>query len=127
MTLGLPARIRRVDRPVRGALALTLTKDGERFVLLACCRPEASGLAIVDERPRGLPADGFTSLLRRKLVGAAVVDVRGRGASTEIAIAAEEGPLRLTIEPGGLGGSVALLDGNGRILLSAGKARSEPG
>ncbi len=124
--MSLPARIRRIDRPARGAIAISLTGAGERFVLLASCRAAAAGAAIVDDRPRGAPADGFTSMLRRKLVGATVTAIRGAGGTTELAVLSDEGPLRLVLAPGGPDGAIALYDESGKARLSAGRIGEAP-
>lgn len=119
--MSFPARIRRIDRPARGVIAISLSGAHGRFVLLVSHRAEAPGAAIVEDRPRGAPADGFTSMLRQKLVGAAVTEVRGAGGTTEIALLSDEGPLRLVLATGGPSGSLALYDEAGRPRLSSGK------
>jgi predicted ribosome quality control (RQC) complex YloA/Tae2 family protein len=118
----LPARIVRVDQPVRGVLALGLSIPGERAALLVSARPGAAGVGLVRERPRGAPADPFTSLLRRAIVGAELHAIRRRGAALTLSLHGAGGSLALWIAPLGRSGAIALVDETGRPKLGAGPA-----
>jgi predicted ribosome quality control (RQC) complex YloA/Tae2 family protein len=118
----LPARITRLDQPLRGVLALSLSSPGDRAVLLVSVRPGASGVGLVRERPRGAPADAFTSMLRRKVVGAELGAIRLAGHTFVLELVGLDGPLHLRAAPLGRTGAFALGDGDGRVRLAAGPA-----
>ncbi len=101
-------------------LALSLGSEQGRFVLLASVRREAPGAGIVDDRPRGAPADGFTSSLRHALVGASVVEVRAARGTVAIAVRTDDGPRTLVLAAGGAEGAIALLDATGAPRLARG-------
>lgn len=66
------SRVRRVDEPEPGLLCLTLSRPGEREVLLVATTPPG-GVGLVPERPRGAPASAFVQRLRRS-IGNAVLE-----------------------------------------------------
>jgi len=69
-------KVQRVDRPRPELLALSLYGAGRRLVLLVHMGPERVDLGVVDERPRGAPADGHVRQLRKRLVGARLRSLR---------------------------------------------------
>lgn len=75
-------RIVRVDRPLPGLFALTMSRSSGREVLLIAAGPPRTrcAWALVPERPRGEPADAAVRVLRQAIEGAEITGMfDGRG------------------------------------------------
>lgn len=76
------ARVRRLDSPEPGLLALTLFTPELRTVLLLRVTGDRLGVGLVADRPQGLPATSFVQKLRKELENARVQGFERRDAST---------------------------------------------
>lgn len=114
----LGARIRRVDGPARGRLAVTLGGAERREVLVAHTAPEGRGVALCPERPRGDPATSFVRKLRKELAGGKVAAVVSRPGVFGLCVRRGDGARTLILELDGRGNAI-LLDEGDRILAAA--------
>ncbi len=112
------ARVRRVDVPEPDLVALTLAIGRERTsTLILSASEQAPGIGLVDERPRGAPAGSFAQLLRKHLVGAAIVASSSPGQDHVIlGFVRGEERASLQISVRRRAGAVVLLDADGRAL-----------
>ena len=112
------ARVRRVDVPEPDLVALTLAIGRDRTsTLILSASEQAPGIGLVDERPRGAPAGSLAQLLRKHLVGAAIVAATSPGQDHVIfgfARGAERASLHVSVRR--RAGAVVLLDVDGRAL-----------
>ncbi|MFW6051381.1 MAG: NFACT RNA binding domain-containing protein [Myxococcota bacterium] len=69
------ARVRRVDVPERHLVALSLARPGGRKEVLVVCPGARPVVGLVDERPRGAPAEGFARTLRRRIGNSVVTAI----------------------------------------------------
>jgi len=120
----LGARVQRVDTPTESQVVLGLrwrTDEGHARGHLVL---EPSGPALVDERPRGAPVDGFGKRLRNLLEGARLVAVERRGAAWRLGLdrGRDASRLWLTHEKGSPVGR----DADGRPLAGRHRLAAEP-
>jgi predicted ribosome quality control (RQC) complex YloA/Tae2 family protein len=69
-------RIRRIDMPTPSMLALTVSGPAVAGTLLLRAEPRNVALGLVEDRPTGPPAAGFTTFLRKHIEGLSVTGVR---------------------------------------------------
>jgi predicted ribosome quality control (RQC) complex YloA/Tae2 family protein len=101
------ARVRRVDRPERDLVALTLSLEDAAGlhateVLLVSSAPARGGVGLVDARPSGAAADAWCRLLRKHVEGAVIVGAAREGDALRVRL--RRGPERvaLRLAPGTL-------------------------
>ncbi len=90
-------RVQRVDGPAPGTVALQLYHPdvGRRILVL-----EPGTARWHQERPRGLPADGFVRRLRKLLIGATVVRLERERAGPRVVLRGRDSDVVLTVEDG---------------------------
>jgi predicted ribosome quality control (RQC) complex YloA/Tae2 family protein len=103
----LGARVRRIDRPERDLVALTLSReDGAgghvTEVLLLSSAPSRAGVGLVAERPAGAPADAWCRLLRKHVEGAAIVGAEREGDALRVRLRRGPEHVALHLAPGAL-------------------------
>ena len=85
----------RVDGPWPGLLAIRLRRRPPPAVLLLGYGDGSRGVGLVEDRPRGRPADGFVQALRRHLLGARWVGLDAVPGGWDVAF--ERGGVRLVL------------------------------
>src|SRR5690606_34900368 len=85
------------------------------------------GVGLLAERLAGQEASPFTTLLRRKLVGARLVSLGLVGRATLLGLATKEGPFTLLVAPEGPEGAIRLCDAEGKVHVGRGRAQPANG
>jgi predicted ribosome quality control (RQC) complex YloA/Tae2 family protein len=113
------ARVRRVDRPARGLLALTLdpAPGGDARVLVIGLDRAARGVGLVDERPPGPPATGFVTQLRAAIEGARIVGAAVEGRTLGIDLRRGDEVATLSVRLDGARGAIAVRDADDCVRL----------
>ncbi|MBW2460133.1 MAG: DUF814 domain-containing protein [Deltaproteobacteria bacterium] len=118
MTVLVGRRIRRIDLPHRHLLALTIGGAGGQSVLVYRLEGSPRGAGVVDDRPRGDPANAFTQRLRKLVGGAVLTDAKtGPGHRVVLTLRRGDGTKTLLLRPARDGG-VWVLDEELRLLAA---------
>ena len=120
------ARVRRIDAPWDDLLAITVTGEHVRGVLVAGLDPRARGIGLCETRPRGKPATGFVQALRRRLEGARLRSLHDEGSIVQLELERGGATWRLELWLEGAEGNVVLYDTGGAVTHSLRRARSRP-
>lgn len=117
------ARVRRVDAPEPGLLALSLYTPDLRVVLLLRVAGEPIGVGLVAERPHGQPANSFVQKLRKELENGRILAFEElEGNALALAIVRSELTTRLQCD---FARGAFVLERDGKILIrSVAGARS---
>lgn len=110
-------RVRRADRPSPEVVAITLGGRGGQDVFVASVAPDARGVGLVTERPRGDAADAFARKLRKEIAGAVVSAVETSGSALVLRVVRGDAPRALVVELDGPG-NVLLLDEADRVVIA---------
>jgi len=114
------ARVRRLDSPEAGLLALSLFTAELRAVLLLRVSGERVGAGLVAERPQGLPATSFVQKLRKELENARISAFEQPDASTlSLLLTRSEQSTRLVCD---FARGAFVLEREGKILIRTGPA-----
>jgi predicted ribosome quality control (RQC) complex YloA/Tae2 family protein len=116
------SRVRRLDMPLGDVLAITLATAHGKEVLVARLSGNPRGIGLVDERPKGAPANAFVQRLRKLLEGSAVergVAFGRDGARLDLVRGDER--VRLFLAPGAEAWRIAVVADDDRVLASAGR------
>jgi predicted ribosome quality control (RQC) complex YloA/Tae2 family protein len=112
------ARVRRLDSPEPGLLALSLFTPELRAVLLVRVAGDRIGVGLVAERPQGLPATSFVQKLRKELENARISAFEQSDASTlSLLLTRSEQSTRLVCD---FAHGAFLLEREGKILIRSG-------
>jgi predicted ribosome quality control (RQC) complex YloA/Tae2 family protein len=112
------ARVRRLDSPEAGLLALSLFTAELRAVLLLRVTGERIGAGLVAERPQGLPATSFVQKLRKELENARIRAFEQPDASTlSLLLTRSEQSTRLVCD---FARGAFVLEREGKILIRTG-------
>ncbi|RLB52596.1 MAG: hypothetical protein DRJ42_14415 [Deltaproteobacteria bacterium] len=124
MTVLIGRRLRRIDLPHRDLLALTIGGAGGQSVLVYRLDGSPRGAGVVDDRPRGDPANAFTQRLRKLVGGAVITDAKtGPGHRVVLTLRRGDGAKTLLLRPARDGG-VWVLDEELRLLAAGPGGRS---
>lgn len=115
------ARVRRVDAPSGDLVAVTLARPGGRKEVLVLSTGPHVGAGLVDERPRGAPAEGFARTLRREIGNATVRDsarIAGDGGTASVRVGLDRGDAPRSLVLDATAGDVWLLNERGAVIGS---------
>lgn len=112
------ARVRRLDAPEPGLLALTLWTPELRAVLLLRVAGEPIGVGLVADRPHGQPANSFVQKLRKELENGRIAAFeQPSGNALALAITRSEQTTRLRCD---FAQGAFVLERDGKILIRSG-------
>lgn len=118
MTVLVGRRLRRIDFPHRDLLALTIGGKGGQSVLVYRLDGSPRGAGVVNDRPRGEPANAFTQRLRKLVGGAVITDAKtGPQDCLVLTLRRGDGAKTLLLRPARDGG-VWVLDEELRLLAA---------
>lgn len=112
-------RVERIDQPEAGLLSLTVHEDRKKQVLLLSTLPDALGVGLVAERPRGQPASQAITKLRRHLEGTAIVGIRKSNRFIVLELLHRGATRRLIVTPRKPDGGWWLEDAEGAVLVQS--------
>ena len=116
------ARVRRLDSPEPGLLALSLFTPELRAVLLLRVTGERIGAGLVAERPQGQPATSFVQKLRKELENARITAFEQPDASTlSLLLTRSEQSTRLVCD---FARGAFVLEREGKVLIRTGSTNA---